>query len=89
MARPFVACCPSGPTFSAIFSLVINLLLLMCVAFIPFPTALIARYGRIVPVVILFGLTMAITGMLFSALARYSTIFQGIRRNAVALETLT
>jgi uncharacterized membrane protein len=54
------------------FSLIINLLLLMCVAFIPFPTALIARYGRIVPVVILFGLTMVITGMLFSALWFYA-----------------
>ncbi|MGZ6106133.1 MAG: TMEM175 family protein [Vulcanimicrobiaceae bacterium] len=54
------------------FSLVIKLLLLMCVAFIPFPTALIARYGRVVPVVILFGLTMAITGMLFSALWFYA-----------------
>jgi uncharacterized membrane protein len=54
------------------FSLVINLLLLMCVAFIPFPTALIARYGRVVPVVILFGVTMVITGLLFSALWFYA-----------------
>lgn len=54
------------------YSLVINLMLLMCVAFIPFPTALIARYGGIVPVVILFGLTMTLTGILFSALWFYA-----------------
>lgn len=54
------------------YSLVINLLLLMCVAFIPFPTALIARYGGVVPVVILFGLTMTLTGFLFSALWFYA-----------------
>lgn len=54
------------------YSLVINLLLLMCVAFIPFPTALIARYGGRLPIVMLFGLTMALTGMLFSALWLYA-----------------
>ena len=54
------------------FSLVINLLLLMCVAFIPFPTGLIARYGNVPAVVILFGLTMAVTGVLFSALWFYA-----------------
>jgi uncharacterized membrane protein len=54
------------------YSLVINLLLLMFVAFIPFPTALIARYGGLVPVVILFGLSMALTGILFSALWFYA-----------------
>jgi uncharacterized membrane protein len=61
------------------YSLVINLLLLMCVAFIPFPTALIARYGGVVPVVILFGLTMALTGILFSALWIYA-----VRRYPIA-----
>ncbi len=49
-------------------SLVINLILLMCVAFIPYPTALIAAYGHDRSVVVLFGGTMAITGFVFSAL---------------------
>jgi uncharacterized membrane protein len=67
------------------YSLVINLLLLMCVAFIPFPTALIARYGGVVPVVILFGLTMALTGILFSALWFYAV--QGYLNNDMQLDT--
>lgn len=54
------------------FSLVINLLLLMCVAFIPFPTELIARYGGVLVVVIFFGFTMAVTGVMFSALWFYA-----------------
>ena len=54
------------------FTLVINLLLLMCVAFIPFPTGLIARYGSVLAVVIFFGFTMALTGVVFSALWFYA-----------------
>ncbi len=53
-------------------SLIINLGLLMCVAFIPYPTALMAQYGQNRPVVILFGSTMATAGFVFSALWFYA-----------------
>jgi uncharacterized membrane protein len=51
--------------------LVINLLLLMCVAFIPYPTALIGEFGASLPVVIFYGLSLAITGFVYNALWFY------------------
>ncbi len=49
-------------------TLVINLLLLMCVAFIPYPTALIGEYGSSLPVVVFYGLSLAVTGFAYNAL---------------------
>jgi uncharacterized membrane protein len=54
------------------FTLIINLGLLMCVAFIPYPTALITEYGTSRPVIMLFGSTMALAGVAFSALWFYA-----------------
>lgn len=51
--------------------LVINLLLLMCVAFIPYPTALIGEYRTSLPVVVFYGLTLALTGFAYNALWFY------------------
>lgn len=51
--------------------LVINLLLLMCVAFIPYPTALIGEFGASLPVVIFYGLSLAMTGFVYNALWFY------------------
>ena len=51
--------------------LVINLLLLMCVAFIPYPTALIGEYGSSLPVVVFYGLSLALTGFIYNALWFY------------------
>jgi uncharacterized membrane protein len=53
-------------------SLIINLGLLMCVAFIPYPTALIAQYSNNLAVVVLFGSTMAAAGFFFSGLWFYA-----------------
>jgi uncharacterized membrane protein len=53
-------------------SLIINLGLLMCVSFIPYPTALIAQYGHNRAVVVLFGSTMALAGFIFSGLWFYA-----------------
>lgn len=53
-------------------SLIINLVLLMCVAFIPYPTALMAQYPSNRAAVILFGSTMAAAGFVFSALWFYA-----------------
>jgi uncharacterized membrane protein len=52
-------------------ALVINLLLLMCVAFIPYSTALIGSYGELRSVVIFYGLSLAITGIAYNALWFY------------------
>lgn len=51
--------------------LVINLLLLMCVSFIPYPTALIGEYGASLPVVVFYGLSLALTGFVYNALWFY------------------
>jgi uncharacterized membrane protein len=51
--------------------LVINLLLLMCVAFIPYPTALIGEFGSSLPVVVFYGLLLALTGFVYNLLWFY------------------
>jgi uncharacterized membrane protein len=51
--------------------LVINLLLLMCVAFIPYPTTLIGEYGASLPVVVFYGLSLSLTGFVYNALWFY------------------
>jgi uncharacterized membrane protein len=53
-------------------SLIINLGLLMCVAFIPYPTALMAQFNGNAAVVVLFGCTMALAGFVFSGLWFYA-----------------
>ncbi len=49
-------------------TLVLNLVLLLFVSFISFPTALIAKYGTLQPIVMLYGLTFAATGVAFNVL---------------------
>lgn len=51
--------------------LTINLVLLMCIAFIPFPTALIGEYGKLQPIVMFYGLTLSLTGIVYNALWFY------------------
>ncbi|NEP19874.1 MAG: DUF1211 domain-containing protein [Leptolyngbya sp. SIO4C1] len=52
-------------------ALVINLLLLMCVAFIPYPTALMGEFGASLPVVVFYGLSLAMTGLIYNSLWFY------------------
>ncbi|MEG5213065.1 TMEM175 family protein [Microcoleus sp. ARI1-A3] len=52
-------------------ALTINLVLLMCIAFIPFPTALIGEYGRLQPIVMFYGLTLSLTGIVYNVLWFY------------------
>ncbi len=52
-------------------ALVINLVLLMCVAFIPFSTALIGSYGQLSTVVMFFGLSLSLTGLVYNVLWLY------------------
>lgn len=51
--------------------LTINLVLLMCIAFIPFPTALIGEYGKLQPIVMFYGLTLSFTGTVYNILWFY------------------
>lgn len=51
--------------------LVLNLLLLMCVAFIPYPTAIISEFGSSLPVVIFYGLSLSLTGFVYNMLWFY------------------
>lgn len=51
--------------------LVINLLLLMCVAFIPYPTALMGDFGVSLPVVVFYGLSLTLTGLVYNSLWFY------------------
>ena len=49
-------------------TLTLNLLLLLVVAFIPYPTGVIGRYGALRSAVVLYGATFTAAGLAFSAL---------------------
>lgn len=51
--------------------LTINLILLMCIAFIPYSTALIGNYGKLQPVIVFYGLSLTITGIVYNVLWFY------------------
>ena len=51
--------------------LILNLFLLMCVAFVPFPTALIGSYSHLQPVVIFYGFSLTGLGVAYNALWFY------------------
>lgn len=53
-------------------SLIINLVLLLCVAFVPFPTALLGSHSNSWPVVVFYGLSMALVGVAYNALWFYA-----------------
>ncbi len=52
-------------------SLTINLFLLMCIAFIPSSTAVVGKYSQFPIVVSFYGLSLAITGLVYNALWFY------------------
>jgi uncharacterized membrane protein len=52
-------------------SLTINLFLLMCIAFIPSSTAIVGKYSQFPVVVSFYGLSLAITGLVYNALWFY------------------
>jgi uncharacterized membrane protein len=51
--------------------LTINLVLLMCIAFIPFSTALIGEYSNLQPIVMFYGLSLSLTGLVYNILWFY------------------
>jgi uncharacterized membrane protein len=53
------------------WTVILNLVLLIVVAFLPFPTELIADYGELAPIVAFYGLTQAATGLAFLLLWFY------------------
>jgi uncharacterized membrane protein len=58
----------------------LNLLLLLVVAFIPYPTSVVGRYGALRSAVVLYGATFTAAGLAFSAL------WLDIRRNRLSRE---
>lgn len=52
-------------------TLTINLFLLMCVAFIPYATKLIGEYSMLQPVVMFYGLSLTLTGVIYNLLWFY------------------
>lgn len=52
-------------------ALIINLVLLMCIAFIPYSTALIGNYGKLQPVVAFYGFSLSLTGVVYNTLWFY------------------
>jgi uncharacterized membrane protein len=61
-------------------TLTLNLLLLLVVAFIPYPTEVIGRYGALRSAVVLYGATFTAAGLAFTAL------WFDIRRNRLSRE---
>src|ERR1700730_13807761 len=61
-------------------TLTLNLLLLLVVAFIPYPTGVIGRYGALRSAVVLYGATFTAAGLAFTAL------WFDIRRNRLSRE---
>jgi uncharacterized membrane protein len=51
----------------------LNILFLACVAFLPFPTALLGQYGRYRSAVIVYGLALAATGLVLDGMRAYAT----------------
>jgi uncharacterized membrane protein len=61
-------------------TLTLNLLLLLVVAFIPYPTSVVGRYGALRSAVVLYGATFTAAGLAFSA------VWFDIRRNQLSRE---
>jgi len=51
----------------------LNIAFLMCIAFIPFPTALLSRYGVVRTALVVYAGTLTITGILLEILWWYAT----------------
>lgn len=60
-------------------TLALNLLLLLVVAFVPYPTAILGRFGPMPTSCFLYGATYTIVGIIYSLLTRH------IHRNRLAL----
>jgi uncharacterized membrane protein len=52
----------------------LNLLLLMCIVFLPFPTAIVGKYPLQQSSVVIYGCTVILTGLALEALWLYATI---------------
>ncbi len=52
-------------------TLILNLLLLLIVSFIPYPTAVLGRYGALRGSAVLYGLVLSLLGLSYSVLGRH------------------
>jgi uncharacterized membrane protein len=65
--------------------LVLNLLLLLVISFIPFPTAVLGRYGALASSAFLYGCVLTMLGITFSLLSFYIAK-KGLRRKEMLIE---
>jgi uncharacterized membrane protein len=68
-------------------TLALNLLLLLTVCFVPFPTALVAKYGALPASTVLYGATLTAMGLSYGALWYYA-VHRECRRNPESASTL-
>ena len=71
----------------------LNISFLMCIAFIPFPTGLISRYGAVQTAVVVYAATLTITGILLELLWWYATkghylVEKDLPENVIRLGTI-
>jgi len=71
-------------------TLTLNLILLLIVAFIPYPTAVLSRYGALPSPTFLYGATLTLLGISYSVLgihtARYCRVLPGVSGVAARAE---
>lgn len=51
----------------------LNILFIACVAFLPFPTALLGQYGHARTAVVIYGLSLVVTGLVLDIVRAYAT----------------
>jgi len=51
----------------------LNILFIACVAFLPFPTALLGQYGHSRLAVVIYGLSLVVTGLVLDSMRAYAT----------------
>ena len=51
----------------------LNILFIACVAFLPFPTALLGQYGHSRVAVVIYGLSLVVTGLVLDGMRAYAT----------------
>ncbi|WP_218081355.1 TMEM175 family protein [Anthocerotibacter panamensis] len=66
----------------------LNMIFLMCLSSIPFPTALLGDYAPLPVAVATYGLTMLVTAIIFNAMWWYIAYGSGLMRSTVNAQTV-
>jgi uncharacterized membrane protein len=72
-------------------TLILNLLLLLVVSFIPYPTAVLGRYGPLPSSAVLYGIVLSLLGITFNVLGRHiaKRALYGTHKKPAALHSRT